>query len=244
MNCRNNFQAIWLGIWLSLSFSYFGFSQNSSFEFWPETDIWYRINPSWRLSSFIALTKYHESDQRDLNFSLQADYAWGKPEYTVFRKLMDDIKVQQMKAFLIRGGLMEGWSLGEYAGIYTEDMLFVEIHKRQPLLIFGEILFSQRLRTDLRWVGQDPEFSYRFRYRAMVEKEFTDGSFSLIPYVSTELFWDSRYLTISRVRAIGGATVSWGPSFAFEGNITYQYDSHYNTQNLYALNLILHVFFE
>ena len=38
--------------------------------------------------------------------------------------------------------------------------------------------------------------------------------------------------------------MSWGPRFVFEGNITYQYDTHYDTANLFALNLILHVFFE
>jgi len=34
------------------------------------------------------------------------------------------------------------------------------------------------------------------------------------------------------------------PRFAIEGNLTYQYDVHYNTENLYALNLILLVYFE
>ena len=33
---------------------------------------------------------------------------------------------QQMKAWMVRGGFMEGWSLGENAGEYTEDMLFAE----------------------------------------------------------------------------------------------------------------------
>ncbi len=33
----------------------------------------------------------------------------------------------QMKAWMVRGGFMEGWSLGENAGDYTEDMLFMEI---------------------------------------------------------------------------------------------------------------------
>ena len=106
---------------------------------------------------------------------------------------------------------MEGWGLGENAGDYTEDMLFAEIHRRIPLLVLGEILLSHRFRTDLRWVGQDPEFSYRLRYRAMLEKEFTDGNFSIIPYLSAELFWDSRYSAITRVRVIGGSTLAWGP---------------------------------
>ena len=42
----------------------------------------------------------------------------------------------------------------------------------------------------------------------------------------------------------GGATVVWNPKFALEGNITYQYDENYDTENMYALNIILHIFFE
>jgi len=244
LSMKFNIRLICSGFIFSLIINYTSIAQNTSFEFWPETDIWYRINPSWRLSAFIPITKYHESQSRDLNIYLQADYAWGKPGYTVFRRMLDENKVQQMKAWLVRGGFMEGWGLGGNAGDYTEDMLFAEIHRREPLLIMGEILLSQRFRTDLRWVGQDPNFSYRFRYRVMVEKEYTDGNFSVVPYVNAEPFWDSRYSTFSRVRIIGGATLSWGTTLAFESNITYQYDPHYNTKNLYAFNLILHLFFE
>jgi hypothetical protein len=219
-----------------------GIAQNSSLEFWPETDIWYRLSPSWRLSAFIPITKYNESKYRDLNIYLQADYAWGKTKHLLKRRLMDENRIQIMKAWQVRGGFMEGWSLGENSGDYTEDMLFAEIHRRIP--IKGGILLSHRIRTDFRWVGEDPQYSYRIRYRMMVEKEFTSGRSSIVPYVNAEPYWDSRYSAFSRVRLIGGTTLSWGPRFAFEGNLTYQYDTHYNSTNLYALNLILHVFFE
>jgi hypothetical protein len=149
-----------------------------------------------------------------------------------------------MKAWMTRGGYMKGWGLGENAGEYTENMLFAEIHRRTPLK--AAVLLSQRFRTDFRWVGYDPVFSYRFRYRLMVEKEYTTSHTSIVPYVNAEVFWDSRYPStiVNRVRAIGGTTVVWGPRLAWEGNITYQYDPHYDTENLYALNVILHVFFE
>jgi hypothetical protein len=177
-----------------------------------------------------------------LNIYIQADYAWGRTKHLYFARLFNESRAQLIKAWMVRGGFMEGWSLGENTGAYTEDMVYAEIHRRVPL---GEkFLISQRIRTDLRWVGQDPEFSYKIRYRAMLEKEITSGNFSAVPYVNAELYWDSRYSTINRVRVAGGSTFSLGPTFAIEGNITYQYDSHYNTQNLYALNLILHVFFE
>ena len=218
------------------------FAQNTSFEFWPETDIWYRLIPSLRLSAFIPITKYYESADRDLNIYLQADYVWGKTKHLLKRRMMDENRIKEMKAWMVRSGFMEGWSLGENSGSYTEDMLFAEIHRRIP--IKGGFLLSHRIRTDLRWVGEDPVFSYRFRYRIMFEKDFNAGKSSIVPYINAEPFWDSRYLAFSRIRVIAGTTASWGPRFAFEGNLTYQYDSNYDSPNLYALNLILHVFFE
>lgn len=217
-------------------------AQNSTLEFWPETDIWYRLSSSWRLSAFIPITKYYESQNRDLNIYLQADYAWGKTKHVLIMRLLDDNAAQQIKGWMVRGGLMEGWSLGENAGEYTEDMLFAEIHRRIPLK--GGILFSNRFRTDLRWLGQDSEYSYRFRERIMIEKEYKSGRSSVAPYVNAEVFWDSRYSTVNRVRLIGGATVVWGKRFAWEGNLTYQYDENYSATNLYALNFIIHVFFQ
>jgi hypothetical protein len=216
------------------------YAQNTSYEFWPETDIWYRLSPSTRFSAFIPITKYNESKDRDLNIYLQADYAWGKTKHLFNRRLMDENRIQELKAWLLRGGFMEGWSLGDNGGSYTEDMLFAEIHRRIP--IKGRILLSHRIRTDLRWVGEDPQFSYRFRYRMMIEMELK--KFSIVPYINAEPYWDSRYLEFNRIRLVGGATIPLSPRFAFEGNITYQYDSRYDAPNMYALNLILHLFFE
>jgi hypothetical protein len=59
-----------------------------------------------------------------------------------------------------------------------------------------------------------------------------------------EPFWDSRYSEVTRTRIIGGTTLSLNQRFAYELNLTYQYDKTYDTTNLYALNVILHVFFE
>lgn len=190
----------------------------------------------------MPITKYYESKNRDLNIYLQADYVWGKTKHLLNMRLMDENKAQQIKGWMVRGGYMKGWSLGENAGEYVEDMLFAEIHRRTPLK--GDVLFSSRFRTDFRWVGQEPAFSYRFRVRWMIEKEYKAGRGSIVPYLNAEPFWDSRYLAFNRVRVIGGATAAWGKRFAYEANLTYQYDEQYNTANLYALNIILHVFFE
>jgi hypothetical protein len=147
-----------------------------------------------------------------------------------------------MKAWMVRGGIMEGWSLGENASSYNEDMLFAEIHRRIPLK--RAVLLSHRFRVDTRWLGEENNFSYRFRYRLMVEKEYKYGNHSIVPFLSIEPYWDSRYSKIVKTRAIGGVTTNWNSKYALEGNITYQYDKTYDAKILYALNVILHIFFE
>ncbi|MCC6411091.1 MAG: hypothetical protein IT270_05505 [Saprospiraceae bacterium] len=67
---------------------------------------------------------------------------------------------------------------------------------------------------------------------------------SFVPYVNVEPYYDSRYQTVNRVRFIGGGSMGWNPRFALEGNLTYQYDSRSSVTNLFAINVILHVYFE
>jgi len=217
-------------------------AQNTSLEFWPETDIWYRLSPSWRLSAFVPITKYHESKNRDMNIYLQADYAWGRNRFIYYMRLYDDNRAQLLKAWMVRPGYMAGQSLSDQGESYAEQMLFAELHQRTPLK--SGFLISHRLRSDFRWLGEDAEFSYRIRYRFMIERELTSGKTSFVPYVNIEPFYDSRYDYFNRLRIVGGATVGWKSWFALEGNLTYQYDEEYATSNVYALNLILHLFFE
>jgi hypothetical protein len=218
-------------------------AQKTSYEFWPEADVWYKLTPSFRVSSFSAITRYMENNTRDFNLTLQADYSFGYSKRFFYTKLADQNRAQALKVWMARGGYMGGWSLYDNAENYTEDMLFMEMHRR--ILLKRQLLFSQRIRMDNRWVGQDPEFSFRFRYRVMLEKEFlTEKKTSIIPFVNVEPFWDSRYDLFNRVRIIGGTTVSWKTRFSLEGNITYQYDSKMSTNNTLAFNAILHLYFE
>jgi hypothetical protein len=218
------------------------YAQKTTFELWPETDVWYKITPDFRLSSFAAITRYLESDTRDFNLAFQADYSFGYSKRFFFTKMADQNRAQALKVWMARGGYMGGWSFYDQSESYTEDMLFAELHRR--VLLKRLVLLSNRLRFDNRWVGQDPTFSYRFRYRVMVEKEFLKNKTSLIPYISVEPFWDSRYDSFNRVRIIGGTTVSWRSRYSLEGNITYQYDSKLSSTNTVAFNTIFHLYFE
>jgi hypothetical protein len=212
-----------------------------SWEFWPEIDTWLRLSPAWRLSLFVPVSKNLETHYREGNVIPQADYAWGKTNRE--RRLMDEDRARNMKAWLLRGGYLGGQSLDDSGEAYTEHTAFAELHLRIP--IKGGFLLSHRVRTDLRWLGSDnPEFSNRWRYRLQVEREFTAGRGSIVPYVNVEPYYDSRYDTVNRVRLITGTSLVWWKRTALEGNVTYQYDSRSSTKEILALNVILHVFLD
>jgi hypothetical protein len=208
-------------------------------EFWPEVDTWLRVSPSWRLSLFVPLSENLDTHYREGNLILQGDYAWGKTNRS--SRLLDEDRERSMKAWMLRGGYLGGKSLDDEGEAYTEYTTFGELHLRLPLK--RGFLLSHRVRADLRWLGQDRhEFSNRWRYRVMLEKELTAGRASFVPYVNVEPYYDSRYDTVNRVRVIGGSSLAWLPRTALEGNVTYQYDSKSSTKEVLALNVILHLF--
>jgi hypothetical protein len=213
-----------------------------SLEFWPEVDTWWRVSPAWRVSLFVPVSRNVETDYREGNFIPQVDFAWGKPKRLRTTRLLDENRATEMKAMMVRTGYLHGSSLGDDGEEYAEQTVFGEFHLRMPLK--RGILVSHRVRTDVRWLGQDSEFSNRWRYRLMVEKEFAKGLMSLVPYANGEAYYDSRYETVNRTRWIGGATIAWTSRYAIEGNVTYQHDTHSSVTNLLALNVILHLFFE
>jgi hypothetical protein len=210
-------------------------------EFWPEIDTWLRLSPSWRLSVFVPIAENLETHYREGNLILQADYGWGETNRT--RRLIDENRAKTMDLWLVRGGYLGGKSLDDRGATYTEYTAFAELHLRLPLK--GGVLLSHRLRSDLRWLGEgDSEFSARLRYRLQAEKEFTAGRGSIVPYLSVEPYYDSRYDTVNRVRLTTGASVAWSPRTAVETNVTYQYDSRSSTKEILAPSVILHVFFD
>jgi hypothetical protein len=211
-------------------------------EFWPEVDAWWRTSPAWRFSLFVPVSENLDTHYREGNLIAQADFAWGKTDFVLERRLLDEGRAQKMKVMLVRGGYLGGRSLDDHGEAYTERTAFAELHVRLP--IKGGILVSHRLRTDFRWLGENAEFSSRLRYRLMAEREFTAGRTSFVPFVNVEPYYDSRYDTVNRIRLIPGASVAWSPRCAIEGNVTYQYDSRSSATHVVALNIILHVFID
>jgi hypothetical protein len=209
-------------------------------EFWPEIDLWARLTPQVRISSFIALSRNIETQYREGSLSLQADYAWGHTAGPLIRRrLMDEARAARMNVYMARGGFMLGKSLADNGATYSERTAFLEFHVRTPLK--SGVLLSSRMRTDLRFLGEAHDFSWRLRYRLQAEKEYEALGTSLVPYASVEAAYDSRSSSVNRVRTIAGTSASLSHRFAAEANVTYDWRS--STTDLLALNTVLHVYF-
>ena len=75
-------------------------------EFWPEIDTWLRLSPAWRLSVFVPISENLDTNYREGNLILQADYAWAESNRT--RRLIDGDRAQTMLIWLLRGGYLGG----------------------------------------------------------------------------------------------------------------------------------------
>jgi hypothetical protein len=218
------------------------FAKDTSQEFWPELDLWWRTSPALRFSSFISLANNVETKYREGTFIAQGEYSWGETKKILFMRLLDTAAAAKIKSKMARLGYLTGSSLDDQGENYSENTLFSEYHFRIP--VKGNILTTQRLRLDLRELGEDYDYSYRIRYRWMIEKEFKVKRTSYVPYLNVEPYYDSRYQALNRVRVSVGSSATWSKFYALEGNITYQHDSRASVTDLYAFSAILHLYFE
>ena len=126
-------------------------AEETSQEFWPEADIWWRFSPEWRVSTFIALSRNIETEYREGSLIAQADFSWGETKRLRKTRLLDESRARNMKAFMVRAGYLGGQSLDDHGAQYIERTMLAELHVRTPLK--GGVLLSHRVRADLRWLG-------------------------------------------------------------------------------------------
>ena len=89
-------------------------AQESTAEFWPEIDTWFRLDPQWRVSVFVPISKNLETKYREGSFIVQGDYAFGQGTL-IHLRLFDENRAASIKPYLIRGGYLRGkaWAIRE-----------------------------------------------------------------------------------------------------------------------------------
>ena len=157
-------------------------------EFWPEIDVYITVKPKVRLYLVGTISKSVEDGELrnaqgyEGQIGVHVDYIPNKH-------------------VILRTGYRYGTSVGSNSEPFKEHRLLTEQTLRH--LLPGDLLLSDRNREDFRFVNGD--FSFRYRNRVTLEREvhLFKGR-TITPYVSGEIFYDTRYNTWNRNRfAVG-----------------------------------------
>lgn len=153
-------------------------------ELWSEVDVYVPLDEKWRLFFIFTLNRAEET-REDLESTLGAHV-----DYTVNKRLA------------LRAGYRYGFSSSD-ADPFKEHRIIAEQTFRQDLPL--AILLSDRNREDFRFVNG--KFSFRYRNRITLEREFRVFKRSITPYGAVEVYHDSRFDVWNRNRLTAGTQI-------------------------------------
>ena len=161
-------------------------------EFWPEIDVYINLKPKVRLYLLGTVSKSVEDGELRNAQGFEA-------------QIGAHVDYLPNEHVILRAGYRFGTSVGETAEPFKEHRLLTEQTLRK--LLPGDLLLSDRNREDFRFVNGD--FSFRYRNRVTLEREFhLFKERTVTPYVSGEMFYDTRYNTWNRNRLAVGVQTS------------------------------------
>jgi hypothetical protein len=212
-------------------------AQTTSNEVWPEIDIYVNVKPKIRLF-FLATTSRAVEDGKLFNSRAFEGQIGAHIDYI------------PNKHVVLRTGYRFGTSLGDTDSPYKENRFLTEQTLRK--LLPGNLLLSDRNREDFRFINGD--FSFRYRNRVTIEREFQLKKRTVTPYVQGEIYYDTRYDAWNRNRLTAGVQTSLrrGPilkmllpkhQVILDLYYTRQNDSRSSTQHVNALGATLAFYF-
>jgi len=184
---------------------------------WPETSIFMRLTDQLRFY-FLMTTVKEERTSTEGEVGPNFDF-YIKPLRKLNRWAGFRLDESKSRLLMVRVGYRYIFPYGgdgsdEHRGV-------VEATSRCPL-IHG-FLVSDRNRVDLRTINGI--FSWRYRNRLTVEREFTVSRFRFGLYARGEIYYDSGFDKISRTALIAGSSFPITKHFEVEGYFEHQNDS-------------------
>ena len=164
----------------------------TSKEFWPEIDVYIHLKPKVRL--FFLGTVSRSVEDGELRNAQAFEAQIGA-----------HIDYIPNKHVILRAGYRYGSAVGSNSDPFKEHRFLTEQTLRT--LLPGDLLLSDRNREDFRFV--DGDLSFRYRNRVTIEREFhVLMKRTITPYVSGEVFYDTRYDVWNRNRYSVGVQAS------------------------------------
>ena len=197
---------------------------DTSSEFWPELQVFVRLNDSTRLLLNPAPTRSRETDERTgVDYGVYLDYrelkAAGSYRIGYVHSITEPSTSQESKS--------------------AENRIVLDYSHRWKIGTAG--LLTDRTRLDLR--DKEGSTSQRLRNRVQVEYETQAGELPLVPYANLELFYDTRFDAIARFKAELGATLVASSQAEITLYVGRQTDTKPERRNINALGLLLTLHF-
>ncbi len=153
-------------------------------ELWTELGVYVPLDEKWRLYFLVTLNRAEET-REDNELTLGAHL-----DYTVNKRLA------------LRSGYRYTFSRSD-TNPFREHRVIAEQTFRQDLP--WSLLLTDRNRQDFRFVNGN--YSFRYRNRLMLEREFRRWGRSFTPYGSVEVYYDTRFNVWNRNRLTAGTQI-------------------------------------
>lgn len=211
-------------------------AENTANEFWPEVDTFINLNPAMRLFIPISFRNHQNAGAWEGTFGLQFDFAL-KPVFR--RQLRDRGDVFDKRFMSFRAGYQYTTTLNGNAP-YEENRAIVEFTARY--LLPAELIVSDRNRGEMRFIN-GKGFSSRYRNKLQMERDFRIGHLVYTPYISEEVFYDTRYDVWNRYRSAAGVQFPVSPHFIPDVYYLRQNDSRSTPPHVNVLGLKLQFYY-
>lgn len=209
-------------------------AQNSTTEFLPEVDANAQVHPDVR---FVFQAKDTREGGNPDQFEVGPSIAYYlKPIFKLgdFTKL--ELDRSKSRPLVLSVG---------YRYLVSPDAPSVNRMEPEALLhlsLKGQILISDRNRADLDWSNHN--FTWRYRNRLTVEHRITIHSYRPAPYVSAEIFYESKYAKWSTTSLYAGCLFPVGKHVEFD--VYYEHENNTGkspNSQLNAAGLVLSLYF-
>jgi hypothetical protein len=224
-------------IWTAFVILFYGISaQAQSNQVWPEISTFVKLNDKMRFY-FLATTVEENRKSTEGEYGPNLDF-YLKPLRKLNKWGVLSLDESKNRLLMVRIGYhyihsYSGDHPGEHRGV-------LEATARYPLA--HGVFVSDRNRMELRSIGG--EFSWRYRNRMTVEREFTIKRFRLNPYARGEIYYDSRFDKLSRTALIAGSSFPINRHLELEGYLEHQNDSGGSTnRTVNGVGAVINLYF-
>jgi hypothetical protein len=206
-------------------------------EFWPEVDVYYKLNQKSRLYFSYSATKL--DDRQSYADGSLAGYLDFYTLPLVGRRQHPSADESRSKTLMIRAGYYFVRTPSGSPNPSTEQTPSFEAHTRVPLPYL--LLLTDRNRLDFRFI--DGDYQPRYRNRLKLERTFKAGRMEVNPYASAEAFYDWKYDKFRRFRYCAGSELALGRHFIFESYYVWQEDTVSSPPHVNAVGMALQFYF-